>query len=118
MVLTVFNIARLGYILIGGAVAGYFGYYLPNKDAFIWEWLIMGILGLICLAYKNSQVSNVKRLKAIGLDILFMIILPLIASIPLPYGLSIVLMAVIAGLLVYGLIKYALNPWHWQKQNK
>ncbi|WP_153463978.1 hypothetical protein [Sediminibacillus terrae] len=99
-----------GYVLIAASIAGYFGYYLPNDDAFIWQWVILSLAGVLFLSYKNIKLKK-NKLRTVILDILYMIVLTLIASIPWPRGLSILLMIFVAGLLVPLLMHLAFQPW-------
>ncbi|WP_277680079.1 hypothetical protein [Gracilibacillus dipsosauri] len=100
----------LGYVLVAASTAGYFGYYLPNEDAFIWQWIILALVGVFFLGYKNTKLEK-NKFRTIVLDLLYIIVLPLIASIPWPRGLSILLMILVAGLLVPALMHLAFQPW-------
>ena len=102
----------LGYLLFSVAVVGYFGYYLPDQSASMWHWVIICIIGLFLLVYKNSKkVPDNKKSKVILFDVLYIILIPLIASIPLPRGLAILLACVIAVFLPFFIVQYAFKPF-------
>ncbi|AKG04473.1 hypothetical protein AAV35_006520 [Salimicrobium jeotgali] len=107
---TLKTLSIIGYILISGSIAGYFGYYLQYEDSFIWHWVIMSLIGVVLLGVKNYKLQT-NQLKTVILDLLFIFALPLIANIDLPNGLAILLMTVIAGILATTIMQLTFKPW-------
>jgi len=105
------NLSIIGYALVGITVNGLYGYYFPNEDATFWQWLITALIGGSLLGYKNYHLPMEKKMKASGLDALYIFFLFFIASVPLPGNLQLLLVAVFGGVLIVPLLRYSLDPW-------
>lgn len=100
-----------GYCLVSISFIGFFAYYLPSEDGTSWQWIITLLVGSILLAYKNKSVISEKKVKTGALDLLYFVMLLLLAYIPLPYGLNFVLMAILSAILIVPLLNYSLGTW-------
>lgn len=96
----------LGYVLFVSSVAGYVGYDTVS----IWLWILVALAGVFFLGYKNMKLKSNKQ-RAILLDGLYVIVLPFIAAIPSPGGLSILLMTLIGGFIAPLFMHLAFRPW-------
>lgn len=107
----VVNLSIIGYCLVLISFIGFFAYYLPSNDATAWQWILTLLLGSGLLAYKNKNVKKEKRNKSALHDLLYFLLLYLLASISLPYGINFVLIVLFGAVLIIPLLKYSLEIW-------
>lgn len=99
-----YKMAWLGYVSIMISSAGFYGYYLNHPDALPYLWLVWGLIGTTIVVYKNHRLKN---WCCWLLDFLNILCMGLIPMIPLPFGLSIVGMAVLCSILMAVSLKLA-----------
>ncbi len=92
-------LSQVGYILIGSASAGYYGYFLKHQDDFLIQWIILGISGLICLAIKNVFLYRSCHTLKFLWDVPLILLIWTLPLAPMHYGLSIVMMIIICSVL-------------------
>lgn len=105
------KLALIGYTCLMIASAGYYGYYKPKEDSIIWGWVIFFLLGIVSLSYKNYMHYRQTQDKRILGDILVVLSIFYIPLIPLPNGLSILLMMAVCTTLSMVLVNAMFHPW-------
>lgn len=96
----------LGYLFIMIAAQGYTWYYLPGDFYPLWFFGIFAIIGLFLLVHKNiKKVPDHKKSKVILFDVIYIIIISILVSIPLPF-----LAWVIAAFPPLFMIQYVFKP--------
>lgn len=96
----------LGYILLGIAINGFFGIYLPNKNPGTpsWAWGLLAIIGISIIGVKTLKLPKKKKFNAILADVIFVSILTLFALISLPCGINFIIGSVLAVFYLYYVI--------------
>ena|SRR5690625_2938775 len=98
----------LGYLFIMIAAQGYTWYYLSGDEFYpLWFFVIFAIVGLVLLVHKNiKKVSDNKRNKVILFDVIYITLVSILVSIPLP-----LLAWIIAAFPPLFIIQYAFKPF-------
>ena len=92
----------IAYIATLTGSAGYYGYYLKNKE-YLFIWVIVFVAGVILLGIKNSYIYKIFHSKFVYLDILYILIICFLPSIlKWPNGLDILMVVIIGS--IYGYI--------------
>ncbi|MCE7791834.1 hypothetical protein K8O68_05300 [Salipaludibacillus sp. CUR1] len=97
----------LGYLFIMMAAQGYSWYYLSGDIYPLWFYVIFAIAGLFLIVHKNiKKVPDNKKSKVILFDVIYITLVSLLVSIPLPF-----LAWVISAFLPLFIIQYAFEPF-------
>ena len=101
----------MGYILIGIAINGYFGIFLPadNPGTPKWAWYILAITGIGIVGLQTSKIPRPKRLKKTLFDLLFIVIFIFFALLPLPNGLNFLVGSAVGVYFLYYVIDKKLK---------
>lgn len=98
------RLVLFGYVSMMISSAGFYGYYLNHPDALPYLWIVWALIGVVIIGYKNILLKN-WRCKL--LDLFNVLCMAWIPMVPLPYGLSIVSMAVLCNILMVVSMKWA-----------
>lgn len=91
-----YQLSKIGYGALAVSLIGFFAYYTKSSNGLYWYWLILLVMGLGCLIFKDVTIEATKRKKVILGDVLYLVSLGLLSQITLPYGLNFWLMAFLA----------------------
>lgn len=97
--------SKIGYFCTIVGSAGYYGYYLKNKDH-LFLWLIIFFIGIISLAIKNNHMFKNGGKMPVLTDMVFVFLVCLMpAMLDLPRGLGILAMTFTGALYGYLMIR-------------
>lgn len=88
------------YILMIVSSVGYYSLKTRN-DKFIYVWIVIFVIATILQFIINNKIFKKSKTKLVYMDMIFVLWVILIPRIYLPYGLSRLIMAIIAAVYAY-----------------
>ena len=88
------------YILMIVSSVGYYS-LKARDDKFIYVWVVFFVIATILQFIINNRIFKKSKTKLVYMDILFVLWVIFIPKIYLPYGLSRLIMAIIAAVFAY-----------------
>lgn len=85
------------YILMIVSSVGYYSLKARN-DKFIYVWVVIFVIATILQSIINNRILKTSKTKLVYMDLLFVLWVIFIPRIYLPYGLSRLIMAIIAAI--------------------
>ncbi len=109
------NLTILATILIGGSSNGLYQWMYLDHEMPVLVWILTALIGGIILMRRDLIYYRKYHKQLIGYDLLFALPVIYIPMIPMPYGISLVIMIVYAVTFMMVFIHKKIRPWKWGK---
>ncbi len=109
------NLTLLATIFIGASSNGlYQSRFLANETP-VFVWIILALIGGIFLMIRDRLYYKKYNKQLIGYDLLFVLPVIIIPMIPMPYGISLMIMIAYAVIFMMIFVHKKIRPWKWRK---